>query len=134
MFFTAVKTGATCDPRMETCLSPFAKCTTGICKCDPYFSPTIDGRCRLTKTRYVGESCRSSEDCEYPGTCVNGKCACVTPQRKITEEEFWIDPSLTIQCRPSDYSVCKFISYRLFISYIIRVEEQEFRRTSGKNP
>ncbi|KAL4216800.1 hypothetical protein ACF0H5_024521 [Mactra antiquata] len=104
---SAVKTGATCDRRLETCLSPFAKCVTGICKCDPYFSPTIDGRCRLSQTRYVGENCRSSDDCEYPGACVNGMCACVDQQRELTKEEFWIDTSLTIQCRPSDYSVWK---------------------------
>lgn len=103
----AVKTGATCDRRMETCLSPFAKCTTGICKCDSFFSPTNDGRCRIAKTRYIGESCRGSDECEYPGTCVNGICACVAPHRNITNEEFWIDPSLTIQCRPRGYNTWK---------------------------
>lgn len=106
-YLVAVKTGEACDRRIESCLSPFAICTTGICKCNQYFSPTIDGRCRVTKTRYIGESCRGSEECEYPGTCVNGKCACVEPQRELTSEEFWLDPSLTIQCRPKSYSTCK---------------------------
>ena len=107
-FFAAVKTGESCDKRMETCLSPFAKCMTGICKCDSFFTPTNDGRCRIAKTRYIGETCRGNGDCEYPGTCVNSKCACVDPQREITTEEFWIDPSLTIQCRPRHYNTCKY--------------------------
>ncbi|KAH3809941.1 hypothetical protein DPMN_138323 [Dreissena polymorpha] len=78
----------------------------GICTCASFTQPTIDGRCRISQIRYVGETCRGNEDCEYPGTCVNGVCACLEPQRKITREEFWIDPSLTIQCRPKEYNTC----------------------------
>ncbi|WAR29412.1 hypothetical protein MAR_002980 [Mya arenaria] len=97
----AIKIGSSCDKRIETCLSPsFAKCEMGICSCDPYTTPTIDGRCRITNTRYIGESCRGNEECEYPGTCQSGQCACANEYREITEEEFWIDPTLTIQCRP----------------------------------
>ena len=53
----------------------------------------------MANNSYVGEQCRASDECEYPATCENGQCACALKQMELTNEEFWIDPSLTIQCR-----------------------------------
>ena len=74
----------------------------------PGFVTTQDGRCKIKGNNYIGEQCSNDDECEYPGSCKDGVCACLPPQRKLIEKEFWIDPTLAIQCRQEDYSICKY--------------------------
>ncbi|KAL3887156.1 hypothetical protein ACJMK2_027108 [Sinanodonta woodiana] len=96
-----------CNSLTDRCMSPFASCTNSFCKCLDIFLPTFDGRCKLPGNNFLGEPCLKSEQCEYPSKCINGSCLCVDPYRQITHEEFWMDPMITSQCRPLNFSVWK---------------------------
>ena len=106
LLFLARRVGERCDGRSDKCISPFATCNI-TCTCMSGFVMTKDGRCKIKGSNYIGENCESDQECEYPGTCQDGMCACVSPQREMTDKEFWIDPTLAIQCRPEDYSICE---------------------------
>lgn len=79
----------------------------GVCKCLEFFEHTRDGRCKLPNAGYLGDDC-SKRGCQYPSKCVDGRCRCVHPFRKLSAEEFWISPQSTLQCRMHDYSLGKY--------------------------
>jgi hypothetical protein len=98
--------GETCDWTTKKCMSPFAMCT-GTCQCFDVFQPSEDGRCELPDVSFLGESC-GSKRCAFPANCVDGTCQCVAPYRKLTDDEFWVDPTSALQCQPMAYSLRKY--------------------------
>ena len=92
----------------------------------PGFVTTQDGRCKIKGNNYIGEQCSNDDECEYPGSCKDGVCACLPPQRKLIEKEFWIDPTLAIQCRQEDYSICKYKHMELWSCLFSMLNSTEY--------
>ncbi|XP_069102134.1 uncharacterized protein [Argopecten irradians] len=103
--FHAVKVGDACNKNTDKCLSPFANCASGRCQCYQPFISTDDGRCRHSMAAFVGETCGGRIGCEYPASCENNVCSCVTPHRMKTKEEAWIHPLETKQCNEVSFSI-----------------------------
>ena len=102
--FTARKMAYSCSANQGKCLSNFAVCEDNVCRCNSLMEPTPEGRCKDPEFSVLEESCQRN-DCSGGTVCEAGTCVCPQHMRRLTTEEFWIDPMMTDYCIDKDFSV-----------------------------
>ncbi|XP_062593530.1 serine-rich adhesin for platelets-like isoform X2 [Saccostrea cucullata] len=100
----ARRIGYSCNSTSSKCLSHFALCEDSACRCNDLMEVTPDGRCKDPFYSVLEESCQTSE-CAGGTVCQGGTCVCPEHLRRLTDEEFWIDPMNTDTCIDKDFSV-----------------------------
>ena len=93
-----------CSANQGKCLSNFAVCEDNVCRCNSLMEPTPEGRCKDPEFSVLEESCQRN-DCSGGTVCESGTCVCPPHMRRLTTEEFWIDPMMTDYCIDKDFSV-----------------------------
>ncbi|XP_061190804.1 mucin-2-like [Saccostrea echinata] len=100
----ARRIGYSCNATASKCLSHFALCEDNACRCNDLMDVTPDGRCKDPAYSVLEESCQNME-CTGGTVCQGGTCVCPGHLRRLTNEEFWIDPMNTDTCIDKDFSV-----------------------------
>ena len=102
--------GENCDGNLNKCLSPFALCRDGVCRCNMLMEPTTDGLCRAPFEAEIHQSCEE-KFCVSSTVCVNDVCECPDDMREITSDEYWFDPCKARRCVNANHSLGKCSSY-----------------------
>lgn len=102
--------GEDCDGNLNKCLSPFALCRDGVCRCNMLMEPTTDGLCRAPFEAEIHQSCEE-KFCVSSTVCVNDVCECPDDMREITSDEYWFDPCKARRCVNANHSLGKCSSY-----------------------